>query len=136
MTTWVSVGGGTLLSLAIVLSSKPLLGSLGSEFAAQPYLLLVLVLAAWMACWSQGAIAALSMSGGERPLAAAVDMPHDLVSDAHVLGRANGWRDRCGERRRAECRALANGPVDAVLFVAPVDTRWRATLANDGSSPD
>ena len=72
MTTWVSVGGGTLLSLAIVLTSKPLLGSLGPEFAAQPYLLLVLVLAAWIACWSQGAIAALSMAGGERPLAAAL----------------------------------------------------------------
>ena len=72
MTTRVSVGGGTLLSLAIMLSAKPLLGSLGPEFAAQPYLLLVLVLAAWMACWSQGAIAALSMAGGERPLAAAL----------------------------------------------------------------
>jgi O-antigen/teichoic acid export membrane protein len=70
LTTRVSVGGGTLLALAIVLISKPLLGSLGSEFAAQPSLLLVLVLAAWMACWSQGAIAALSMAGGERPLAA------------------------------------------------------------------
>ncbi len=135
-TTWVSVGGGTLLSLAIVLGSKPLLGSLGSEFAAQPYLLLVLVLAAWMACWSQGAIAALSMSGGERPLAAVLTC---LTISFLTL---TYWGVRTGGVTGAANAAGLNAALSQVALVTLYYSWRRSTrdggppLHNDGSSPD
>ena len=53
-----------------LIGSRLLMGSFGPEFGARPQLLYALVLAAWLACWGQGAFNGLSMTGGERPLAA------------------------------------------------------------------